>query len=253
MARSLSDAQFIERVRAAPFVFSASVLKTGASSVSTLPAAEGLAVLKVDAVARAPAVVGSLRGKRITLRCASTPRVGDKAVYYAAGWLYGDGLALVEIAREAMPKIGRDWIEKIARAELWLADDRLASRLRDAAMVVDGLVEQTEPAERKDDAPATPRSEHDPLWWRARIAVGGVVKGPLPDPWVDAYFPSSVDEYWLDVPKLRVGQRGLFLLHRRAASRKESLQPPGPALVDALDFQLPTQADRLQALLKLIA
>jgi hypothetical protein len=253
MARALSDAQFIERVRSAPYVFSATVVKTGASTVSALPAADNLALLKVDSVARAPAVVGELKGRRLTLRQASALKVGDKAVFYAAGWLYGDGLALVETAREALPKTERDWVERIARAELWLADERMASRLRDAETVLAGTVEHCEPAQGSKDEPYSPRSEHDPLWWRARIAVNQVAKGRSREPVVEAFFPSSLDEYWLDVPKLQPGQRGVFLLHRRAAGRKETMQPPGPALTDALDFQLPTQAERLRSLLKLIS
>jgi hypothetical protein len=247
-----SDARFVERVRSTPFIFVGRIVKRGAATMDIEPGDRTAVVVVVDTVLRAPAVLGRLERKRITvLLAAGKPaRPGLRALFYATSWLYGDGIAVVEVAREAAPRDAATALARVARAELAIEDARLAERLRHADLVILGSVLETAPIGRELRGP---RSEHDPVWWRAELVVDAVEKGRLKQPQLSVFFPSSLDEYWLDVPKLQPSQRGVFLLHRGGEGKRNRFPPPGLAMLDPLDSHPPTQHERIRALLKLIA
>ena len=160
------DARFFEKVRGAPFIFTGKVLKTGATTLSQLPPDPRLAVVRVEAVFRAPPVLGPLKGKRVTVQLTAERRAksGELALFYATSWLYGDGIAVVEIAHEVAPKDPGAMIARVSRAELWLEESKLGARLKQAELVLSGMVDKTGPVET---AGRGFKSEHDPMWWRA--------------------------------------------------------------------------------------
>ena len=239
------DLRFAEQVRTAPFIFTGQVVTPGATTLAALAPDERLAVVRIDTVFRAPAVLGPIEGKRVTIQLARgrPMKAGARALFYATSWLYAEGIAVVELAREPVPRNPKDVLARVAQAELRLEDDKLGVRLRRAELVVSGVVGETGPLEGER---AAPRSEHDPVWWRADIAVERIEKGQADGTRVTAFFPSSLDEYWLDTPKLVPGQRGVFILHRE----KGRMPAPGPALLDPLDFQPPGHLERVRAALK---
>jgi hypothetical protein len=245
-----ADARFAEQVRAAPFIFIGQIVKARATAIAALEPDDRLAVVRVDTVLRAPPVLGALKGKRITIQltCGRPMKAGAEALFYATSWLYGDGIAVVEVARKSVPEDAKAMLAAVAQAELRIEDGKLSERLQLAELVITGMVVETHPVE---NVAGGPRSEHDPLWWRAEIAIDHIEKGTLAEARHSAYFPSSLDVYWLDVPKLQRGQRGTFILQRHAEGKKALMAPPGPALVHPLDFQLPAQVERVRALLKL--
>lgn len=247
---STADRRFIERVRSAPFIFTGRVLKAR-PTLSQLASVEGLVVVQVQTVFRAPPVFRTLAGARVTVRLATSKRVrtGDRLLFYATSWLYGDSVAVAEIAREPAPRDPEGLLARVARAELRIADELLTARLRAAVLVLTGMVESIGPSERV--ASGAPHSEHDPLWWRADIELDRIEKGALREARARAFFASSLDGYWLELPKLQPGQRGVFLLHRATTRKETQFAAPGPALVDPLDFQPITHIERVRALLKL--
>lgn len=250
MGPSPSDQRFSARVASAPFIFSGRIVKTGAATVAMLEPTAQVAIVAVDAVFRAPAVLGRLEGQRLTVRLAGAKpaRLGDRALFYATSWLYADGIAVVEVGREGVPKDSGKMLARVARAELAIEDDRLAARLGIAELVVVGMVAGIASSDVDQEGP---RSEHDPVWWRADLAVERVVKGRWREALVAAFFPSSIDEYWLDVPKPQVRQRGVFLLHRRTEGKRGRFRPPGLTLLDQLDLQPLSHLERVGALVKL--
>ena len=245
-----ADARFAEQVRAAPFIFTGQIVKARASGIAALAPDERIAVVRVATVLRAPPVLGALGGKLITIQLAEgrPMKVGAKALFYAASWLYGEGIAVVEVARESVPRDAKAMLAAVAQAELRIEDGKLRARLELAELVLTGMVVETDAVEPED---VSPRSEHDPMWWRAEIAIDQTEKGALDEARHSAYFPSSLDVYWLEVPKLQPGQRGTFILHRHAEGKKALMPPPGLALLHPLDFQLPAEVNRVRALLKL--
>ena len=252
-AKRQASGSMLERVRLAPFIFTAQVVKQSATTVAALQPDERLVIVKVEQVFRAPAVLGSLEKKRITVRLASDRplKVGSKTLFYATSWLFGEGIAVVELGRDKAPADRVAMLASVARSELQLEEDRLAVRVRSADLVISGWVDRTEPVEGSQRRGL--RSEHEPLWWRADIAIEHTEKGRSTDARQVAFFPSSLDEFWLDVPKLQAGQRGVFILHRKTEGKRASMQPPGPALLDALDFQASAHVARVRALLKLVS
>ena len=200
----------------------------------------GAAALAPESALQLPLTVRFAEGK--------PSKAGARALFYAGSWLYAEGIAVVERSRSAAPKDDKEMLARVAAAELRLHDDELLNRLRLATLVLSGLVEETEVYERTEGGR---RSEHDPVWWRARVVVEHADKGKLREPRLAIYFPSSLDEYWIDVPKLHPGQRGTFILHRTATGKSARFAPPGPAILDALDYQPQVQTERVRSLLKL--
>jgi hypothetical protein len=240
------------QVRMAPFIFTGRILKPEGSTVAQVAGQAGVGVVRVDAVLRSPAVLGQLEGRSITLRFADgkPTKPGTRAMFFASSWVYAEGLAVVEVGRAAVPKDIRQTRALITAAELRVSDEPLLQRLRQALLVVTGRVELTrQPPVDESHA----RSEHDPLWQIAEIAVERTEKGALREPRLEVSFPSSLDEYWLDVAKLVPGQKGIFILHKEANKKRTKFPAPAPALMHALDFQPTNQIERVRLLLKLLA
>jgi hypothetical protein len=240
------------QVRMAPFIFTGRILKAEGSTVAQVAAQAGVGVVKVDAVLRSPAVLGRLEGRSITLRFADgkATKPGTRAMFFASSWVYADGLAVAEVGRSALPKDVRLMRALITAAELRVIDEPLLQRLRLALLVVTGRVESTRQP-MVDESHA--RSEHDPLWQIAEIAVEHAEKGALREARLTVAFPSSLDEYWLDVAKLVPGLRGTFILHQELDKKRVRFRAPAPALMHALDFQPTNQIERVRLLLKLLA
>lgn len=253
MAKTTTNAEeaFFDRVRSAPFIFTGQVVRTEASSVREIAPGPGLALVQVREVFRAPPTLGDIKGKRLTVRLDPKRDIkrGSAALFYATSWIYSDGIAVVEVGREAVPRDSRAMLERVVRAEVQAEDAKLTTRLRDAAMVVTGAVERVSPIEADRTAMT---SEHDPVWWRAELMLDRTEKGQAKEPRLSIAFPASLDEYWIETPKLQVGQRGVFILHSEAEGERARMRPPAPAILDALDFQPMAHADRVRALLKLV-
>ena len=251
-ADSRSDAAFDAQVRAAPFIFTGRIVKSQGSTVGMLEGQPGVGTVKVDTVLRSPVVVEPLEGRTLTMRFGEgkATKAGTRAMFYATGWLYAEGIAVVELARAALPKNVAVMRERVVAAGLRVHDEPLVERLRHAALVVTGRVDRTAPRSADERQPT---SEHAPLWQAAEIAVERTEKGRLRERTLIAYFPASFDEYWLDVAKLEPGMRGTFLLHRESQGKRSRFPAPGPALMHALDFQPTAQTERVRLLLKLAA
>jgi hypothetical protein len=121
-----------------------------------------------------------------------------------------------------------------------IGNRRLAERLRKATRVVIGTIGTPTRIEGE------PRSEHDPLWWRAPIDVRSFEKGPKTKP-VFVLFSTNEDFRWADAPKLRAGDSGIYLL-QPDTTREERL--PGPFLFNPLDALPVSETKRVRQILK---
>ena len=99
-------------------------------------------------------------------------------------------------------------------------------------------------------------TEHDPEWWECVIEVATVEKGTVKvgkskavKTQVVAYFAHSTDVAWYRAPKLKEGDRGLFILHE---GEFRSRPTPGPALIHPVDFQPMGEVERVRKLVKRI-
>src|SRR5689334_1221739 len=179
----MPDQKLADAAASAPFVFVGSVEQPGASSVADAPADQHTGIVRVERVVRAPEVVGLVPGAMVTVRSEdSPPQAGERALYFADSWIYGDGIAVTERAKQSIAAAGAETGTEAAlpdEAQLdALAQAPLEARAKEADLIVQGRVVGLEPT--NGAAPgkgAEITSEHDPQWWYAEIEVDNVLKG----------------------------------------------------------------------------
>lgn len=238
----------LERAAAdAPYIFVGTVEHAGASSVSGAPADEHTGVVRVERVVRAPAAVGLVAGSTITVRDEEAPpQAGERALYLADSWVYGDGVAVnVRAAQPMEPADARGEGAQPDDAQLEaFAQAPLRRHAQEADLIVSGKVVGLEPADARARNADEPASEHDPQWWHAEIAVDDVLKGEHRRRTVRVAFPSSRDVAWHGWPRPVAGQEAVFLLHQSEAPdvRNAYVMP------HRLDIQPYGNAEHVQAL-----
>jgi hypothetical protein len=90
-------------------------------------------------------------------------------------------------------------------------------------------------------------SEHDPDWWVSTINIETVEKGDQKEKTADVLFPNSMDIAWHRAPKIKEGDRGVWLLHNRDVYGKAA---PGRAISHPLDFRPIEDIEHVRSLLK---
>ena len=90
-------------------------------------------------------------------------------------------------------------------------------------------------------------TEHDPDWWNATIELQTVIKGDVPETTLTVSFVHSMDVMWLDAPKLREGDEGIFILHEEFPG---GLRPPNLAPFESEDIRPRDDLVLIQKLLK---
>jgi hypothetical protein len=240
-----------ELVRQSKYIFRGTVRALGASTISNLPPGPELAVVRVDEVYVAPSTLGDFTGRDITVRVKETPptSVGQRWVFFTVGWLYAESLAVLEVGRIPFTDDTAGAIrQQIAAAVQRAADQNLTARLNLAALVIVGRVSAVRPVM---SLPARrPITEHDPDWREAMITVESTEKGTAQTS-VVIIFPNSTDEFWIDSPKFKTEQEGIWILQRDQRERgAPSLRIPGLTALNPLDFQNKDQLERIRRLLK---
>ncbi len=253
MATSLIE----DLARQARFIFRGTVERLGAATMSGIPVTDATAIVKVEEVIRAPQVLGDLTGKDVTvqLRAPETGDQGQHAVFFTDPWLYGEGVAVREIGRQELPPRageaeGGRLRQQVSDILERLPDEELRRHLDEVEAVLVGRVVNARPLEFLGQLPTT---EHDPQWWEAVLSVETVEKGELRGPTVSVLFASSMDVMWARAPKVRVGQEGVWLLHRgrtTAEGREAVPFPSAYVVIDPLDAHPRELADRIRGLIQ---
>jgi hypothetical protein len=206
-------------------------------------------VVRVEEVFQAPASLDNFTGKEITVLLTKphSVKVGQQLAFFTNGWLYGDGLAVVEVGRVEDPPDSKTFRRQVADAVQKAADQDLQKRIARAELVIVGVVSSTliAPEQIRRDGV----TEHDPEWVEAVIQVQSVEKGRLAQSTVSVFYPSSRDVMWYHVPKFRKGQEGIWILHRNEIP---GFKIPGLTALDPLDFHSRDQLDRVRRLIKSI-
>jgi hypothetical protein len=211
----------------APFSFVGTVLHLGAATTTQVPIDERTAVVQVDHVLQAPDAFRYLEGHQVTVQLAADkdpPKVGDSAAFFVQGISFGESIAVAEVGRlpvesvaphaQAAMEAGKTGgaFEGLAR-EIQQAD--LRAHMKDADAVVVGRVVGLEKAHQDV------KSEHDPRWWRATIAVDHVESGDVAGPTVQVLYANSTDVRWRQSPKPTPGQSGVWILHKSDAGLQD--------------------------------
>jgi hypothetical protein len=247
---------FDASAQAADFSFRGTVESLHAATEAAIEPSDETVVVKVDDVLHAPEAVTGFAGQRVTVRLQEAGSVseGEEAVFFADGWIFGDTLALQEVAH--FPVEGEGLAARVGDARTAGADALARDRVNRGNLVVRGRVADVRPpggaaegvaAGRPGEA--APVSEHDPAWMEAVVAVDETLKGSPPEGETVVAFPSSMDVAWAHVPKFVPGQEGVFILHR-AEDVPQLAAAPGRFLAPTRgDVLAPDQTERVKGLI----
>lgn len=201
-----------QAVQKASFVFRGTVQRLNAATLPEIVDTSKTAIVRVDETLQAPKLLSHYNGQQITVQSQESLTVGEQAVFYTNAWLFGN-------SGPAVKSIGHVDVAHTMAASLHLTRDPVANlearrarqRFDSAEMVVAGTVTKVEmPGERA----AINTREHDPDWREATIHVSDTYKGSVAGSDVEVRFPASHDRVWHHIPKLKVGDHGLFTLHK---------------------------------------
>ena len=209
MIRGSDVSEYLSR---STFVFTGTVSQAGASSLSQIEATEHTTIVRVDEVHFAPEVLRQYAGGLVTLigQTAEGLAGEQQALFFTNVSLYGETLAVQEVARMHAPK-EPDIVHREIAGESERRDEmRLRERISSAELVVRGEVVGLAPAETELGR----GSEHDPNWWRATIRVLEPLKGGSPGKTIELWYPNSRDVQWYRSPKPLPGQQAIWALHR---------------------------------------
>lgn len=240
-----ANAGLIER---SGFIFRGTVQKIGASNVTALPASPSTIVVRVDEVLKAPQGLESVRGHDVTVQepRASSFKAGQQAIFYTSAYLYGENMAVKELAANTRAVETKTLSTQITDSQRQADDRALTARIASASLVISGRVVEVTPLISREESAR--RSEHDPEYWRATVEVVTVLKGQAPaNNRVSVLFAHSTDERWYFSPKYTQGQEGIFLMHPVTAGMPGGVD--GTTL-DRLDFQPSSQLDTVRRLIQ---
>ena len=244
-------ANFIETSGEAAFVLQCTVNKINASNVVTVKPDETTAIVRVDEVFKAPAVLGNLKGKLITAKfIKGSVRAGQQLIVKARPWQYSSTIAVVEVER-LTSKVQKDLFQQqVLDAHLSSLDEQLETRISSAKIIVSGKVLDVEKVKSREIYKLEDEEED---WYEATILVGSLEKGKLGKrPEVRVRFPGNKSEKWYIAPKFHVGQEGIWLLHEGSTRSKAKSRTAESYLtaLDPLDFQLLNQLSRIRTLIR---
>lgn len=233
-----------ELLEQAAFIFRGSVQRLNATTVSLVDPDERTAVVRIDQILRAPSALRAQVGSELTiqLREPGGVRPGQQTVFFTSGWLYGETLAVTEVGHfDDLPQRLSEEIDAEGPDRVRI---RLRERVATSDLIVLGAIVELRQSRRARRRRA-PESEHDPIWWEARIGIEAILKGQHGDETITFLFPASRDVMWYRSPKPEPHQDGIWLLHRGEAPLVDEA---AYTALDPLDFQPRDQREQIASL-----
>jgi hypothetical protein len=233
------------------------VLQTNASTLAAVPASAQTVVVRVDEVLVSPPVFVGYAGQDVTVLLAVGEQVAlrQQATFYTNSYVLGENLAVQSVGHQDVMPAAASITAAAADPARAMIDRAIRARISSTDTVVTGMVTATHrSATAQTDQPLP--SEHSPDWHDADVTVSGVEKGSLQQSSVVIRYPNSTDVRWYNVPKLRPGQTGVFLLHPsetaapvRAVGAGISPEPATFVLLHPEDYQPIDQLPRIRTLI----
>lgn len=237
--------ELLRLVDQAGFVFRGTAVRPGADAEIGPAAAGHTITVEVEEVLRGTDVLRGLVGRNVIVVSDDPADIEPAArhVFFTNCVSLGDTVVAREVGRRGA---SHESLNEIAESLRVTADLPLAARLVAADLIVTGEITSS----ARVNGPRLPRSEHDPDWWIARVAVELTIKGRSPRKRVDVLFANSLDIAWYRSPKLHEGVSGIFLLHSRTedAALREVPRTVYQA-TDPLDFLPIGQLPQVQRML----
>jgi hypothetical protein len=168
----VSSAELSRFVKEAGFIFRGRLMSSQKSAAHGSAAEQTLLAVEIEEVLLSTDVLRGFRGKIVTVLGEHAASVEDEGLFFffTNCIVLGDRLVVREVGRiRASPDADRAVTQAIKEA----AEHPLRERVATAELVVQGHVTASGPA----DPNAVQKSEHDPIWWIARVSVDSVLKG----------------------------------------------------------------------------
>jgi hypothetical protein len=228
-----------------PFVFSATITAPASSNVKLVAAGPRMAVARVDEVLRATPTLADFAGALVTIELPENVSLkkGDEAVFFTTPTIYAEHVA-VRANRVVPARRGDAAAREQVQAEVQRAIDApLVEKLARAQTVLVGTVTNVQPAPN-ERLPV--ESEHDPRLFIADVRVEQPLKGQ-PGARVTVLFSASIDVMWYRSPKVRPGDRRIFLIQREEIP---NLRTSLPTILEPLDVLAMSELPRVTTLLQ---
>src|SRR5262249_35036202 len=148
------------------------------------------AIVRVDEVFKAPAVLGNLNGKLITAKFTrGRVKAGQQLIVKARPWQYSSTIAVVEVERLTSKVQKGLFQQQVLDARISFLDDQLETRISSAKMIVSGKVLDIEKVKSRE---VYKLEDDEEDWYEATILVGSLEKGKLGKrPEVRVRFPGN--------------------------------------------------------------
>lgn len=216
-----------------PFIFEGKVIKADGITSPNSQIDRPAAIVIISKILKAPAAFVDYKDQEVTLFLKNSVKEGERAVFFTVGHTFGRGLSVRELGRI---ESNRKNLQNIAVQSIKQAPARLLwEHAKLSELVVVGRVEEIlSPIEQDGEF----ISEHYPHWRGARIEIMSVESGQYNKQTLVVPFPSSQDVMWWNRPQFKLGQEGIWILH------KHSVDPAGKSLFNVVhesDF-LPIQS-----------
>jgi hypothetical protein len=228
----------------APFVFLGRVREVGANNLQGISPAPNHALVEVEDVLIAPASLGRLRGRVLTVVLKSPATKGSRGVWWATSWIFDREIGVIETARSEGTRAMTAATEVI-EARLAALDALVLDRVTGADLIIGGIVTGVEELGLDGIAEGT-------TWRRALIRVTTVVKGEGGAETV-IQFPGIGSPRWADAPRLVLEQQGVWLCRKPSSEprmRKVKISGAWVAL-DPNDVHAPSSLGRIEALVRI--
>jgi len=203
----------------------------------------------VTRIIKGPPALSGYVNQLITVHLIDTGgrQANQQSVFFTHGIHYGEGLVVGEVGVPDTAPAAATMMAGLTAS----ADTQMTQRLAAAELVVTGVASEPRPFTPRAMAVLAegeiPRiSEHDPDWWSTTITVDSVEKGSPSGNTTEIVFANSHDIAWHLAPKVKAGDRGVWVLHNRDHRGKPV---PALAITHPLDFHPMSEAPRLRTLL----
>jgi hypothetical protein len=219
-------------------------------------------IVTVNQIIEAPQNLAAYAGQDITVQLRSRRKVsvGDRMIFHAISWLFGESLAVRSLYEEIEADTSTGSVDAVTRRK----QGEISKHFKEADVVISGRVIEVRlptsgPIQKQKAGTVkgtTHVSEHDPRWREAVIEVVKVHKGSPSKRQVVIRFPASKDVAWRRAPKFEAGQEGYFMLHESTeaaggrATKKGSEAPATFTVQDPHDYQPYTEAGGIKSIIE---
>ena len=242
-----------EYVAESTVIFKGRVEEVQASNLKILPASNQTILVRVEEVLSAAKTMPSLKGALVTVHVKDpgSLKVGDRATFFTTGWLYGENIALQEVAHSSAEPNSEALRKQIVDLQSRTDDQKVEARIQHASLVITGKVLATR--RFAGEGPVRSNSEHDPDWWTADVEVQSYMKGqPAAAPArVTVLYANSRDVMWIRSPKLKEGEQGIWIVAEyKPGGLFPQTRTPILGVLSPLDFHPLGERERIARLIK---